>query len=113
MYEIELAGDIAELPAKVVASRGRLLRRVSAWDDLRDVYTRMCADRAHELALGATPPMENWNAVVEPSIPEGPALLGFVAARIGRLLRRAFAAERLACRAPRSDYLTTVFARDV
>jgi hypothetical protein len=82
MYEIELAGDIAELPAKVVASRGRLLRRVSAWDDLRDVYTRMCADRAHELALGATPPMENWNAVVEPSIPEGPALLGFVAARI-------------------------------
>ena len=42
----------------------------------------MCADRAHELALGASPPLAQWDAVVEPSIPEGPALLGFVAARI-------------------------------
>ena len=82
MYEIELAGDIAETRGKVIASRGRLTRRIAAWDDVRDVYTRMCANRAHELALGATPPMENWNSVVEPSIPEGPALLGFVAARI-------------------------------
>lgn len=82
MYEIELAGQIVEQPAKVVASRGRLLRRIDGWEAVRDTYTRMCADRAHELALGATPPMENWNSVVEPSIPEGPALLGFVAARI-------------------------------
>lgn len=82
LYQIELAGQIVEHPAKVVASRGRLLRRIDTWEDVRDTYTRMCADRAHELALGATPPMENWNSVVEPSIPEGPALLGFVAARI-------------------------------
>jgi hypothetical protein len=45
-------------------------------------YTRMCADRAHELARGASPPLEQWEAVIEPSVPEGPALLGFVAARI-------------------------------
>jgi hypothetical protein len=68
--------------SKVVASRGRLLRRLDAWDELRDGYTRMCADRAHELALGASPPLAQWDAAVEPSIPEGPALLGFVAARI-------------------------------
>ncbi len=83
LYEIELAGDVVEQHMKLVASRGRLVRRVDAWDDeLRDAYTRMCADRAHELALGASPPLADWDAVVEPSIPEGPALLGFVAARI-------------------------------
>jgi hypothetical protein len=83
LYEIELDGEIVEQRSKVVASRGRLLRRIEAWDDeLRDAYTRMCADRAHELALGATPPLEGWDAVVEPSVREGPALLGFVAARI-------------------------------
>jgi hypothetical protein len=83
LYEVELDGEIVAKPSKVVASRARLLRRVDAWDDrLRDAYTRMCADRAHELALASEPPLPDWDAVVEPSIPEGPALLGFVAARI-------------------------------
>jgi hypothetical protein len=68
---------------KVVAIRGRLTRRIEAWDDAtRDAYTRMCADRAHELARAASPPLEQWEAVIEPSVPEGPALLGFIAARI-------------------------------
>ena len=83
LYEIELDGQILELPTKIVASRARLVRRVEAWDELRDAYTRMCADRAHELALAASPRLEDWDAVIEPSVPEGPALLGFVAARIG------------------------------
>jgi len=82
LYEIELDGALVEEPTKVVASRGRLLRRLDGWDELRNDYTRMCADRAHELALGASPPLAEWDAAVEPSIPEGPALLGFVAARI-------------------------------
>jgi hypothetical protein len=83
LYQVELAGEIVEEPTKVVASRARLLRRIDAWnDELRDAYTRDCADRAHELARAASPPMEEWDAVVEPSVPEGPALLGFVAARI-------------------------------
>jgi hypothetical protein len=84
LYEIELDGDIVEQRWKVVASRGRLVRRIDRWDDqLREAYTRMCADRAHDLALGAAPPLTSWDAVIEPSLPEGPALLGFVAARIG------------------------------
>jgi hypothetical protein len=84
LYEIELDGDIVEQRWKLVASRGRLLRRIDRWDDrLRDAYARMCADRAHDLALGAAPPLHGWDAVIEPSVPEGPALLGFVAARIG------------------------------
>ena len=83
LYEIELGGEVVEDRMKLVASRGRLLRRIDAWDDrARDAYTRMCADRAHELAQSVSPPLDEWDAVVEPSIPEGPALLGFVASRI-------------------------------
>jgi hypothetical protein len=86
LFEVELDGEIVEDRTKVVASRGRLVRRVPAWDDrMRDAYTRMCADRAHELARSATPALEDWDAVVEPSVPEGPALLGFVAARIAEV----------------------------
>jgi hypothetical protein len=97
LYEIELDGQIVEQPTKLVASRGRLLRRLAAWEDeLRDAYTRLCADRAHELALGASPALEEWDAVIEPSVPEGPALLGFVAARIAeeRSGAEAYRAER-------------------
>ena len=97
LYEIELDGEVVEQRTKLVASRARLLRRVEAWDDeRRDAYTRMCADRAHELALGASPALEDWDAVVEPSVPEGPALLGFVAARIAEEISgpQAYHAER-------------------
>jgi hypothetical protein len=84
LYEIELDGEITPMRTKVVASRARLLGRVEAWDDaLRDAYTRMCADRAMELVRGATPRVDDWGVVIEPSLPEGPALLGFMAARIG------------------------------
>jgi hypothetical protein len=33
-------------------------------------------------AWARDPALAGWEAVVEPSVPEGPALLGFVAARI-------------------------------
>jgi hypothetical protein len=96
LYEVELDGEIVEERSKVIASRARLTRRVDAWDEARDEYTRMCADRAHELARGASPPLEQWEAVIEPSVPEGPALLGFVAARIAEELHGpdAYHAER-------------------
>ena len=105
LYEIELDGDIAQEPTKVVASRGRLFRRIDAWDDkLRASYTRMCADRALKLAQSASPPLADWAAVVEPSIPEGPALLGFVAARISEEISgtSAYDAER----GRQADWLT-------
>jgi hypothetical protein len=83
LYEIELDGEVVRQPSKLVASRGRLLRRIEAWDDeARHDYTRMCADRSHQLASSVSPPLEAWDAMVEPSVREGPALLGFVAARI-------------------------------
>jgi hypothetical protein len=83
LYEVELAGEIVEERTKVVASRARLVRRVDAWDDaLRAAYTRDCADRAHELVRAGGERVAGWDEVIEPSVPEGPALLGFVAARI-------------------------------
>jgi hypothetical protein len=97
LYEVELDGAVVDAGMKLVAPRGRLTRRIDAWDEAaRDAYTRMCADRAHELARGASPPLEDWDAVVEPSIPEGPALLGFVAARIAEEISgdEAYRAER-------------------
>lgn len=66
LYAIELAGEIVEERTKVVASRGRLVRRIDAWDDAtRADYARACADRAHE-----------------PASAGGPASIGFIAARI-------------------------------
>jgi hypothetical protein len=51
LYEVELDGQIVEERTKVIAGRARLARRIDAWDEaVRERYTRMCADRAHELA---------------------------------------------------------------
>jgi hypothetical protein len=85
LYEVELDGDVVDDATKLVASRGRLLRRIEAWDEQAyEDYTRMCADRAHALARGHG--LDDWDAVVEPSTPEGGALLGFVAARIAEAI---------------------------
>ena len=56
LYEVELGGDVVEDGGKLIAPRGRLVRRVGAWDEQRDAYTRMCADRAHELVRGGRRP---------------------------------------------------------
>jgi hypothetical protein len=97
LYELELDGDIVEDGMKLIASRARVTRRVEAWEEsVRDGYTRMCADRAHELARGPSPPLEQWEAAIEPSVREGPALLGFMAARIAEEIGgpEAYHAER-------------------
>ncbi len=83
LYEVELDREIVAGRSKLVASRGRLLRRIEPWDEeLRHAYMRMCADRARELALSVTPPLEAWGAMAKPSVGHGPGAIGFVAARI-------------------------------
>ena len=96
LFEVELDGEILVERRKLVSPRARLLRRIEAWDALREAYTRMCAGRAHELAGSVAPRLDGWEAVIEPSIPEGPALLGFVAARIAEEISgaEAYQAER-------------------
>ncbi|MFL5862484.1 MAG: hypothetical protein ACJ780_17205 [Solirubrobacteraceae bacterium] len=53
LWEIELGGDILKDEAALVASQGRLLRRVQAWDEaMRARFAGMCLRRARELADG-------------------------------------------------------------
>lgn len=88
LYEIELEGEVVEHRSKLVAPRGRLVQRVDGWDEeLRGDYTRMCADRAHEIASSVSPRLDEWDALLAPSVREGPALLGFMAARIAEEVR--------------------------
>lgn len=80
LYAIELAGDVVEERMKVVAPRGRLLRRIGAWDDAaRAAYVADCETRAHALAAD----LPDWDAAVGPaSAAGGPAAIGFITARI-------------------------------
>ena len=83
LYEIELGGDIVEERTKVVASRGRLLRRIDAWDEaLGRAFMDDCAARALAMVRAAAPALDRWRADVAPQPGEGPAMLGFVAARV-------------------------------
>ena len=100
MYEVEIDGEIVKTASKLVASRGRLLRRLEAWDErVRDAYAQMCAERAHELAASASPPLgPAWEAMIEPAAEESPGTVGFVAARIAEQVGGpdAYGAERAA-----------------
>jgi len=103
LYEIELAGEIVEEHTKVIASRGRLLRRVTAWEDgVRDAFTHMCAERAHEIAR-AEPELAAYDAGIDSSIPDGPAMLAFMAAAIAE--QRGGMEAHLAERARQASWL--------
>jgi len=52
LWEIELDGEIVERDAMIVAQRGRLLARVTAWDDrTAQEFADACAWRSREFAL--------------------------------------------------------------
>ena len=50
LWEVELTGDVVEAPYKLVAPRGRLLRRVEGWPELERPFAVACAARVRELA---------------------------------------------------------------
>jgi hypothetical protein len=83
LYEIELEGEVRSEPIKVIAPRGRLVRRITSWNDkTRDEYSRRCIARMVDLAetesrLAAWGPRD---------ASAGPAMLGFVAARLAEEL---------------------------
>jgi hypothetical protein len=97
LWEIEIDADgFVEERTKVVAGRGRLLRPIEAWNDAARVdFVDLCAARARE-RIAAAPELERWGDVIEPARAEGPALSGFVAARIAEAAagREAWHAER-------------------
>ena len=56
LYEIEVDGEISEGGSKLVASRGRLLRRIDAWDDeLRGAFARRAP--SEPTSLPSAPPL--------------------------------------------------------
>jgi hypothetical protein len=82
LYEAELDGDVVEAGMKLIAPRGRLVRRVDAWnDETREAYSQMCIARAGELAASAPDVVGPWAPPREASA-QGPALMGFIAARM-------------------------------
>jgi hypothetical protein len=86
LYEIELEGHVDRQAIKVVAPRGRLVRRIDGWDDeTRLAYSQMCNARARELVAAAPEPVDAW-APTPDRASAGPALMGFMAARIAEKL---------------------------
>jgi hypothetical protein len=86
LYEAELDGDVVVHSLKVVAPRGRLVRRIDDWNaDTREEYSQMCIARAGELAASAPEGVADWAPAPDMSV-AGPALMGFVAARIAEQL---------------------------
>jgi hypothetical protein len=96
LYEIELDGDVTEVGMKVIAPRGRLVRRIDAWnDETREAYSQMCIARAGELATSAPEAVGPW-APRPAASAAGPALMGFIAARMAEAISGvdAYVAER-------------------
>lgn len=57
LWLVELAGDVATADKKLIAPRGRLIRRFTAWDDaLARALAGACIERAREIADAATGP---------------------------------------------------------
>ena len=81
LYEIELDGETIEAGMKVIAPRGRLVRRIEAWNDATgQEFSHMCIARTGELAATA-PELTAWAPPPEAAA-GGPALMGFIAARV-------------------------------
>lgn len=96
LYEIELDGPVDEQAIKLVAACGRLTRRIGRWnDETREAYSQMCIARAQELAAAAGSEAADWAPVPEMAA-AGPALMGFMAARIAERMSgvEGYAAER-------------------
>jgi hypothetical protein len=96
LYEVELDGGITVAGMKVIAPRGRLVRHIDDWnDETREEYSQMCISRAGELAASAPDLVGPW--VPPPAASAGgPALMGFIAARMAEAISGidAYVAER-------------------
>jgi len=86
LYEIELDGPVDEQAMKLVAPRGRLLRRIDTWNEQsRLAYGQMCIGRAGELVADAPSEIAAWAPTPEQQF-GGAAQLGFMVAQVAELL---------------------------
>jgi hypothetical protein len=86
LWEIELAGDLIAGERKVVATRGRLTRRVESWTPvLAREFGRFCLRRTRE-RVGFIPFLSGYVADVERFVSQDrTAIAGFAAARAAEL----------------------------
>jgi hypothetical protein len=86
LWEIELAGEVVEQERKLVGERGRLLRRVDAWDErVAQEFGRFCARRTRR-RVGFVPVLSGFVVDVERLAGQRrTALAGFAAARAAEL----------------------------
>lgn len=83
LYEIELDGPVDEQSIKVVAPRGRLIRRLDAWNrDSREAFGRMCFARVEEIVASAPGRVGGWAPPSSAVALTESARLGFIVARI-------------------------------
>ena len=108
LWAIELDGEVLEQMRKVVAQRGRLTRRIDAWnDELLEAFGRFCIARTRA-GVGFVPVISGYVADVERFVAQRRfAIAGFAAARAAeqsdgpagydreRQLQAAWLAERL------------------
>jgi hypothetical protein len=86
LWEIELRGTVLESARKVVASRGRLTRRVDGWTaDLACEFGRYCARRTRH-RVGYVPVLSGYVGDVDRFVAHNRiAIAGFAAARAAEL----------------------------
>jgi hypothetical protein len=108
LWEIELDGELVEQERKIVATRGRLLRQLTEWnDELLEGFGRFCLRRTRE-RVGFLPVLSGFVVDLERFVAQGRfPIAGFAAARAAELrdgpagydrerqLQAAWLAERL------------------
>ena len=82
LWEIELEGDVLERGRKLVASRGRLVRRIEEWNETaRNDFGRFCVRRTRQ-RLGYVPVLSGYVGDVQRMVGDGRVpLAAFAAAR--------------------------------
>jgi hypothetical protein len=83
LWEIELAGAVREEPRKLVAERGRLVRRIDAWDTgAGRRFAEACAGRVRERADAGTGELPAYEEDAAANATKGEvAVVGYIAAR--------------------------------
>jgi hypothetical protein len=86
LWEIELDGEVVELERKLVAARGRLLRRVDGWnEELLEAFGSSCARRTRE-RVGFLPILSGFVVDIDRFVAQRRfAIAGFAAARAAEL----------------------------
>jgi hypothetical protein len=85
LWEVELEGDVVEGERLVAARRGRLVRRLDAWNDAAArAFGRSCAEEADRRANGS-PDLEEYAADAARAAERSPQFAAFATARLAEL----------------------------